>query len=203
MSFYTFCRGVTRLWAPLAYQVRYQGTENIPQKGGYILVSNHRSMADPVVIANRLDQQLFFMAKAELFENPIAGWGLRRLGAFPVDRGKGDMGAVDWAIDLLRKGDVLAMFPEGTRAPTQEPLRPKSGAAFIARATKADVLPCGVVLEKEGPGKPRITVRYGRLIPYDRLGFGEELSPREIKTATNFIWAQVLELIQEVRDGED
>ena len=202
MSFYTFCRGVTRLWAPLAYQVRYQGTENIPQKGGYILVSNHRSMADPVVIANRLDQQLFFMAKAELFQNPIAGWGLRRLGAFPVDRGKGDTGAVDWAIGLLRKGDVLAMFPEGTRSLTQEPLRPKSGASFIARATQADILPCCVVLETEGPGKPRITVRYGKLIPYGELGFGEEMSPREIKAATNLIWDRVLELIREVRDSE-
>ena len=201
MSFYAFCRFFTRLWAPMAYRVQYQGTENIPQRGGYILVSNHRSMADPVVIANRLDQQLFFMAKEELFQNPIAGWVLRHLGAFPVERGKGDTGAVEWAIDLLRQGDVLAMFPEGTRSTTQEPLRPKSGAAFIARATKADILPCCVVLEDkaQAKGRPRLIVRYGKMIPFEELGFSEEISPRELKSATNFMWDRVLTLLEEDR----
>ena len=91
------------------------------------------------------------------------------LGAFPVQRGTGDTAALDTAAQRLRQGHILGLFPEGHRHPVGQPGRPKSGAALIAKATGADVLPCAIHYTKGHRFGSRVTVCFGSLIPNDAL----------------------------------
>ena len=193
MSLYRFARGLANLVFPLFFRLRFEGTEHLPSSGGYIMASNHVSLLDPLFVAMVMPTQVHFMAKAELFRNPLLGRLLKGLGAFPVERGKGDSGAIDHSANILRSGGTLGIFPEGTRSKDGNPLRPKSGAALIAKMTGADVLPCGIVVEGKVKLWSKITVRFGPLIPHEQLGFIDE-SPSQIKRATKRIWGDILAL---------
>src|SRR5690242_21879718 len=99
----------------LLYRMRVDGLEHIPRDGGFVLAANHVSNFDPWPLGVPLwpGRQLHFMAKSELF-NPALGWALRHGGAFPVRRGEQDEEAIATAVAICRRGDVVAMFPEGT-----------------------------------------------------------------------------------------
>lgn len=188
-----------KIFLNLMFRIRVVGRENIPQKPeGFILASNHRTNYDPPLVAIHFPQQVFFMAKVELFQRKLAGWVLRRLGAFPVERGKGDTGAIDWARNVVENGGVLGMFPEGHRSEDGKPLRPKSGTAMIAGQTRANVLPCAVCFGDKLKFRSPITIRYGKLIHAEDLGFtGDATSPREIKAASHMIMGKIIELLEE------
>ena len=102
--FYAIAKFVTNLLIHILYKMRYEGVENIPEGGGYMVCSNHRTNMDPLFIAQKLKTQLFFMAKQELFQNKFVSLIIRGLGAFPVERGKGDSSAIDFAVDTLKSG---------------------------------------------------------------------------------------------------
>ncbi len=193
MSFYGFARGLICALFPLFFRVRFEGREHAPASGGVIVAANHVSLLDPFFLAMGLRQQVFYMAKAELFRNPLLRALLNWLGAFPVERGKGDSGAIDRSVEILRGGGVLGIFPEGTRSKDGKPLRPKSGAALIAKMTGAGILPCGIEIEGKMRLWARITVRFGPVIPNSELGLTEE-SPTQIKRATKRIWGEILTL---------
>ncbi len=180
-SFYAFARMVTRLIFAVLYDVRFEGQENIPAQGGALVVCNHRFAKDPVVLSHAFPhRQIFFMSKAEWFQHKPLGLLLGALGAFPINRGEGDFGAIDHAVELVKEGHLLGIFPEGTRNRTGGPMKPKSGAAFIARQTGADVLPCALLFGERRGLRSSITVKIGPLIPYRELGFeeGERVSLR-------------------------
>lgn len=173
--FYAFAWWVTRVLFALLYNIRIEGRENIPREGGALVVCNHRFLKDPVVLAHAIPRrQLFFMSKAEWFDNKPFGFLLRMLGVFPVNRGAGDMTAVNHAVELVKEGRLVGIFPEGTRNRSGGPMRPKSGAAFIARQTGADVLPCALLFGERRGFRARITVKIGPVIPYGELGFEGE-----------------------------
>ena len=173
--FYAFAWFVTRvIWAVL-FDVTYEGRENIPESGGALVVCNHRFLKDPLLLAHAFTRrQLFFMAKAEWFKSGPFGMLIRWLGAFPVNRGEGDLSAIDHAVELVKEGRLVGIFPEGTRNRTGGPMRPKSGTAFIARQTGADVLPCALIFGEKHGFREKITVKIGKVIPYGELGFEEE-----------------------------
>lgn len=185
------------IYLHIMFRVKVVGKENIPRTG-FILASNHRSNYDPPLVAIHILQQVYFMAKAELFQKKFIGWLMRGFGAFPVERGKGDTGAIDWARGVVERGGVLGMFPEGHRSPDGKPQRPKSGTAMIAGQTKADVLPCAVCCDGPMRFRSRVTVRYGKMIHAADLGFtGAATSPREIKAASHIIMGKIVELLEE------
>ena len=125
----------------LLFFFKVNGRENIPENGGFILCSNHLSNFDPVLLALSQKRQIFYMAKAELFKNKFFGALIRKLGAFPVERGAGDGKAIEMAESIIKDEKMLGIFIEGTRSKTGEFLRPKSGAAIIAHQMKATVIP--------------------------------------------------------------
>ena len=139
--FYRIARGVMWVLFHLLFRISAVGTENLPAGGGYIVASNHRTQCDPVFIGICIRPTLTFMAKAELFRVPVAGLIIRWLGAFPVERGRGDTGAVDFAKQTVRSGRVLAMFPEGTRVKEGETSEAQTGAAMFATRTGVPLLP--------------------------------------------------------------
>ncbi len=158
----------------LFLRVEYSGTENIPKRGGFLLCANHTSIADVLALAIPFWCHIRYMGKAELFRFPIARWFFQAIGGFSVERGKGDVGAIDKACQVVEKGGVLGIFPEGTRSKTGEIGRPKSGAALIAMRTKAPILPVSI---RYSTGTYRafckITIRIGEVIPYTEPCEGE------------------------------
>ena len=191
------CMFAFRIW----YKLDYQGTENIPAGGGYILMANHRSMIDPIILAEKAHGQVRYMGKMELFRNPILGWALRTIGTFPVDRGAGDTSAIDNSRKVIEEGDILGIFPEGHRSKDGEPLRPKSGVALVARLTEAPVLPCSVYWEGKLGFRKKIVVRYGEVIPYEAMGLTETSTARDLRSATQLLFGKVLECIEESKHG--
>ncbi|MEI3579307.1 MAG: lysophospholipid acyltransferase family protein [Acutalibacteraceae bacterium] len=196
MWLYYFAKAICMIAFNIWYKLDYHGLENIPSGGGYILMSNHRSMIDPIILAEKAHGQVRCMGKMELFRNPILGWALRTIGTFPVDRGAGDTSAIDNSRKVIEEGDILGIFPEGHRSKTGEPLRPKSGVALVARLTEAPVLPCSVYWEGKLGFRRKIVIRYGELIPYEAMGLTESSSARELRNATQLLFGKVLESIE-------
>lgn len=137
-------------------RVTVEGRENIPKQGPVLLCSNHPSAWDMFLIAVFVKRKVHYMAKVELFRNPILAFILKCLGAFPVSRGKGDVGSVKTVFRLLDEGKVVGIFPEGTRTPGKDPKKRKAGAAMIAARSKAPVIPVGVVWNKKIFSKVRL-----------------------------------------------
>lgn len=193
--FYAFAWFVTRMiWAVL-FNVTYEGTENIPKTGGALVVCNHRFLKDPLLLAHGFSRrQLHFMAKAEWFQNKPLGMLIGWLGAFPVNRGEGDLSSLDHAAKLVRDGKLVAIFPEGTRNRSGGPMRPKSGTAFIARQTGADIIPCALIFGEKRGFREKITVRIGKVIPYQELGFAEE-ERTSLRRASKLIMGRINDLL--------
>ena len=185
------CMFIFRIW----FHIQYVGSENIPNGGGYILICNHISNIDPILLAGNVKEPICYMGKAELFRNPVLGFIFRHVNAFPVERGKGDTSAIDTSVKIISDRKILGIFPEGTRSKDGKPLRPKSGAALIAKMTGADVLPCGIVYENKKKFRSKVTVSFGEVIPFENLGFTSEQNARELKAATKLMFGQVLSLI--------
>lgn len=169
--FYATARALLRVILRLAFKIRVEGRENVPRQGPVILVANHLSMLDPIVLGCAITRPIRFMAKHELFSNRLFAYVLTRLGAFPVRRGHADKEAFHTAFEVLSRGQVLGMFPEGTRSVNGELQPPYSGAAILAEKTGAPVVPVGIVgtgrIMRKGatiPRHGRITVRVGRPI---------------------------------------
>jgi 1-acyl-sn-glycerol-3-phosphate acyltransferase len=178
------------------FRLRARGTENLPA-GGFVLAANHTSNFDPWPLGLPLfpRRQLRFMAKSELFF-PVLRQLLNAGGAFPVRRGEADVEAIRHAVELVREGEVVVMFPEGTRR--QKGLRKKhqarahSGAARIALGAGAPLVPAAIKgtdrLSRLGP----LRVAYGRPVPLDDLA-GVEIA-RAAREATDRLMAAISEL---------
>ncbi|MFZ5647129.1 MAG: lysophospholipid acyltransferase family protein [Bacillota bacterium] len=156
--FYRFAWVVCRFFLLTVRRMEILGTENIPLQGGLVLVSNHRSYWDPVVIGCALPKtrQVFFMAKHELFQVPLLGPVITKLGAFPVKRGGADRSAIRTALDHLANGRLVGIFPEGTRSKNEDMLEPHMGAAMLSTRTGSPVLPVAVIGTKGFWGKVKI-----------------------------------------------
>ena len=193
MSFYGFGRIVCGIFLKIAFKFSVVGKENLPTDENYILCSNHRTYMDPVFLGMGIPKNLFFMAKKELFEKPVLGPIIKKLGAFPVSRGKGDASAVQTAIDTVKNGDVLAIFPEGTRSKNGELSRFKSGAALIAHKTGASIVPACICFEGKLRFRSKVVVRFGKPIANSELAITGE-SPSQIKQASRLLQQNVEQL---------
>ena len=135
------CKNVLRL----IYRVKVEGNNSIDQVKGCIVYANHTFYLDPVVMGSFIKRPLRFMAKAELFKTRLLGNLIKRLGAFPVRRGEADLGAVKTALRLLKNGEVLGMFPEGTRNKSGTFMGAEPGLSMIATKAKVPVIPVAIL----------------------------------------------------------
>lgn len=149
------------------WPLKTHGVENVPRNEAAVIVCNHLSMIDPFVVGYSARRLVSFMAKEELFSVPVVGFLIRKVGAFPVDRARRDPATMRTAMQVLKEGDLLGMFPEGTRSTTGEMLELRAGAARLASRTKTVIVPAAVINTDRAlpPGKmirpARISVRYG------------------------------------------
>jgi 1-acyl-sn-glycerol-3-phosphate acyltransferase len=126
------------------YHLRASGTENLPARGPAIIVINHQSDFDPPFIGVAFQRPLRYMAKSELFERPWFSWLIEHLGAFPIYRGEGDRDALRRSLEVLAAGQVLLMFPEGTRFTDGRVHEFFPGAGLIALRSGAPVVPAAM-----------------------------------------------------------
>ncbi len=120
------------------------GREKMPRQGTLIVASNHFNNADPPLLGAVMSRRLVFMAKREMFQWPVIGMMARLVGAFPVRRSEADLGALRKAAEILRGGEVLAMFPEGTRSKDGRLHAAHPGTALLALRSEAPILPVAV-----------------------------------------------------------
>lgn len=192
-------RPICNLLCKTKYNIEFRGQENLDRKGGFIIAANHISALDPMFIAMASKRLFHYIAKEELFENPVMAKAITHLNAFPVRRGIGDMKAVNYGIELVRRGEVLCIFPEGTRSPDGTPKTAKSGVGYIARATRADVVPVAIYKEKNEKGGEKVIINIGEVIPNSSLGFTENGKSKENKAAAKMIMDIITALWEECR----
>ncbi|MBO5059704.1 MAG: 1-acyl-sn-glycerol-3-phosphate acyltransferase [Clostridia bacterium] len=188
--FYWIVEAVLRFLLLFIFRIKVVGKNNIIE-GGVILAVNHKSNWDPVIVPLTCPRKLSFMAKSELFKNKLFGFLISRLGAFPVHRGKGDIGAIKTALTILKHENIMMMFPEGKRVPENEKADPKPGVAMIATHAKVPVIPVLISGKYRWMGK--ITVIYGEPIYFDEY-YGEKLSVEKLQELSHSIMKSVYSL---------
>jgi 1-acyl-sn-glycerol-3-phosphate acyltransferase len=169
------------------------GREHLPRGGPLLLAANHRSFLDPFVIGTLVRRPVYYMAKRELFQRRWQAWILNALGAFPVDRGAGDRDAMRTARAILRRGDCVVIFPEGTRTRRGPLGEPHRGVGRLALETGAPVAPVSVIgtehVRRGWRIRPRkVCLRVGRPLRFPTVS---EPSPKLAAGVTRRIWACV------------
>jgi 1-acyl-sn-glycerol-3-phosphate acyltransferase len=150
-----------------------EGRENVPPGGPVILAANHRSMLDVPLMVLACPRSVTFMAKQELFGGPVRRWAFNALGGFPVKREIADIRAMDTGLAVLQQGDVLGLYPEGTRSKTGQMLPFLRGAAWLALKVGAPIVPCGI------SGTPR-SGRFPDLRKRVRIVFGPRIEAQRV-----------------------
>ena len=192
----TLFRGSCKILFHLIYRFDVKGFENIPKEGAVILCSNHIHFLDSIAEVIFIKRLYYIMVKAELMQSKLGNWFFRNLACFAVDRGKGDMKAIEIAEDHLRNGDMLMIFPEGTRNGMEKGIKMKKGAAMIALQTKTPIIPIGI----SGTFKfmSKIKIRVGKPMDLSKYFEMEQTGAREWIEVTNLMKDEIIKL----RDGE-
>lgn len=190
MNLYAVGKGLVKTVLSPLYRFEVIGVENFPKEGGILLCSNHINALDPPVVGMTAPRTVHFMAKEELFNAPILKSILPKVNAFPVKRGMSDREALRTALKILKSGEVVGLFPEGTRSTDGVLQKGLSGAGFFALRGNADVMPCAII----GPYKAfrKVRVVYGepiRMAPF-----------RERKASVDEVTEAIMSSIQKILD---
>ena len=164
--FYNFLKAIGKVLF-FFLGIKHEGLHNVPEEGAQIIASNHLSYYDPIVIALLLKRPIHYMAKEEFFQNKIFGKFLTSINAFPVKRGTADLGAIKNAIRILEKGEILGIFPEGTRRNVGTDVTAQAGTALIAMKTGACVIPVACIGTQHKIPFRTVKVVFGEPIKYD------------------------------------
>lgn len=150
----------------LVCRYRVSGREHVPNSGPLLIVSNHLSWYDPLLLGIVVPRRLWFYTKIEMFSWPIVGWLCKMTGQIPVHRGEGDRTALRQALTYLHEGKALVIFPEGTVARQEQMIAAQTGVAMLALRSGATLLPVALSGTRRilRPGRgwfPRVSVQIG------------------------------------------
>lgn len=194
LTIYLFLYPFYKLW----FNIKIIGRENIPKGETLIIAANHLSYFDPTVISLSMLKPVAYMSKYELFQVPILKQFILMYGAFAVNRSKVDVSTIKTAKGIIQKGWYVSLFPEGTRSTTGKIGKIQKGMGFLARTTKARVLPLGIVGSntKRGP----ITVKIGK--PIDIAEKPQDLDDAWLRAITELTGCSSVDL-EEMAKAED
>lgn len=186
------------------FRLKITDADNVPDTGNYLVVCNHISIADVFTLAISCKRQIHFMAKKEVFKIPVLSQLITALGAFPVDRKGNPASALKRAVKVLEQGEVVGMFPQGTRrqnvsvADTEF----KNGAAFCAYKSRSGIIPAFIKTKGQKFGLfKKSEIIYGKPIEFDALPFNEGGSD-EYSVVSEIIKREVLSLEEKVYGGK-
>jgi 1-acyl-sn-glycerol-3-phosphate acyltransferase len=189
------------------FRPRIEGLENVPEDGAAIVAGNHLSISDHFVMPAILPRRITFLAKAEYFTGPglrgrLTAAFMRGVGQIPVDRsgGAASHSAIDAALEVLSRGELLGIYPEGTRSHDGRLYRGRTGVAVMALRAGVPVIPCAMVgtFELQPPGRAiprlgRVTIRFGRPLDFSRFA-GMEDQRYVVRSVTDEIMYEILAL---------
>ena len=177
------------------------GREHVPLTGGVLVAANHRSFLDHYLLNAASPRVMWFLGKAELARGPLGEFN-KIMGMIPVERGTADLQVLEMVADVLRAGEAVGIFPEGTRSPTGELFRFRSGLARLAASAKVPVVPVGLVgtaevwpkgsrpsLRRPRPGQ--LEVHFGAAQP------PPEATPRARRELTASVYAEIAALCRQ------
>jgi len=167
-----------RLGAICVFNVRCEGRNKVPATGGGLMLSNHQSNLDPVLVGLACNRRLNYVARKSLFKFAPFRWLINSLDAIPIDREGTGLEGLKETLKRLKRGEIVLLFPEGTRTPNGEVLRMKPGFCAVARRSKLPLFP--VALDGAWQAWPRQRVLPGRSIVH--IHFGEPIGPDLIAT---------------------
>ncbi len=187
---YRIVRGIALTYAKLFYRLEVTGKENEPKEGGCIAIANHSSFFDPIAVAAALKRDVYFMAKSDLERFAPMRWLFKMCHVTPVRRGESDMAALRKSFDIINNGNIMGVFPQGTRIPCSAPdfETAQAGIGLMAIKTKAPILPVSVCYGKKNR-KPtlfrKVKVIIGKPIYYEEYSVidGEKAGSHEISKA--------------------
>ncbi|SER13748.1 1-acyl-sn-glycerol-3-phosphate acyltransferase [Gracilibacillus ureilyticus] len=191
MNLYKFGKFVMKTWLKPKYKVQAIGLENIPKSGPVIICSNHISNFDPPIVGITCPRDIHFLAKEELFKNKFFGYILKNVHAFPIKRGMKDRNALRRGLEVLKEGNVLGLFPEGTRSKTGELKKGLAGAGFFALRSDAAIIPCAIIGDYSK--KKPLTVSYGKPINMTSL--------KEKKASAQEVTDVIMEEIRKIKEN--
>jgi 1-acyl-sn-glycerol-3-phosphate acyltransferase len=207
---YYLWAGFVRLVLSLLGGFQVHGRRNVPRRGAGLICPNHVSYLDPPAVGGALlPRRTYYFAKQELFKNPVFAFIIRKMYAFPVDRGSGDREAIRHAMHLLEQGELLVLFPEGGRSPDGSLQPGNLGAALMAAKTGAPIIPTAVkgtdsvMPLKGGFHRSRVQVDFGA--PLYASQFGERrLTHEQLEAFAEALMAAIYELQQQqyAREGQ-
>ncbi|MCS7232741.1 MAG: 1-acyl-sn-glycerol-3-phosphate acyltransferase [Synergistetes bacterium] len=199
--FYNIIKVLAFFILKLFFFIEAKGRKNIPKDGGLLVISNHCSQMDPVIIGAVFPRRLYYMGKEELFKIPFLRSLIVSLGAFPVKRGEGDLKALSRIIELVDQGKAVLLFPEGSRSEDGELKDFMHGASYVAFKTSVPVLPVAVKGSFEAmpkgqyfPRPTKIKVSFGKVLYFK--GRGGKSIREEIKAFTNDLRENILMLLK-------
>jgi cytidylate kinase len=203
---YGFGSGFTRLFARTLLDFEVEGLDRIPRKGPLIVACNHISFWDPPLVGAHLPREMHFVAKAELFHNPLFGALIRSYNSIPIQRGPQARSGLRGAEEVLSAGGAVLIFPEGTRNKSGELLAPRAGVGRLAAATRTPVAPACITGSNQIRRSMRRQVRI-------RITFGSPMMPPvsgptdrdEVRAYARMVMDQIaaLRAEQETRDGSN
>lgn len=179
----TFFKGILSIF----YKIEVVDKYKMPTNGPVILCANHMSNWDPVVLAITTDRQIYFMGKEELFKNKFLKYILEKVGSFPVNREKADLKSIRTSLSILKRGDVLGIFPEGTRVKSVYSDNVKEGVGMISNMSNSIIQPVSIVTEYK-LFKPIKVIFRDTINPLDFKEFGREANKEITKAVYNKIY---------------
>lgn len=184
------------------FHLRVEGRENVPAMGGAVLAANHLSFIDSVLLPLNLDRPVYFLGKADYFESVKTRWFFSGVGVIPIYRQGGDKAreSLEAGLAVVRRGDLLGIYPEGTRSPDGRLYRGKTGPVRIAIEGNVPIVPCALIgtreaqpPEKNVPRRHVVKVRYGRPLDFSRYG-GQQDDTLVLRSATDELMYEIMTL---------
>ncbi|MDX1657554.1 MAG: lysophospholipid acyltransferase family protein [Nitriliruptorales bacterium] len=193
-----------RVLAPMNRYLHLQveGLENVPDSAPAILACNHLSFIDSICLPLNLDRPVYFIGKADYFDSWRTRWFFSGVGVVPIDRGGGDASqrALNTGVRILERGELLGIYPEGTRSPDGRLYRGKTGPVRMALEAGVPIIPCGVIGTDEAmptgarvPKRHPVTVRYGKPLDLSRYVDRKE-DPFALRSATDELMYEIMML---------
>ena len=187
-------KAILHFVAIVIYRVKKVGEENVPNEGAFVLCGNHVHALDAAAIVLSSKRKVVFVAKAELFKNPVLNWLGKVFDIIPVKRGKQDLESMKRSLKAISKGEILGIFPEGTRKGLEKNVKVKTGAAFMALRSGVPIIPVGV----QGSFKPftKVIINYGKPMDFNKY-YSNKPEKEVLEKVTEEVMAEIIKLTNE------
>jgi 1-acyl-sn-glycerol-3-phosphate acyltransferase len=207
---YRFCRFLFRVYFRLYHRGRIFNAERLPDKGAFILAGNHVSFLDPPFFGLCCRREAFYLARDTLFRNPIAGRILRSWNCVPINRDRGDIGALRTVLRLLEERKAMLMFPEGTRSRDGRPQEARAGIGMIVARARVPVVPMRIFGTERAlprgaslPRPAKVIIKFGEpfLCPFP--GNLEQLRGDELRVIYQEVGREIMRRIAALEPRQD